>query len=170
MKTKTGIFIASLVTLMFLAAADKPVYSWGKSKQAKQPSLEIIAATKEALSKRIFEGDNEPAEEETRFKIIYIFNSNAENCEVCTEDIRKMFETVFFETEYAYSGPVSLLMATEADSDTTLEYLAKILAPVFSKNYADPQKIELYLGALHFLINCRADFTDLGLKTARLPV
>jgi hypothetical protein len=159
-----GVVIFMAMALLLGLRGDS--FGWGN--KAKQPSPEITAEVKKALSERIFEGDNEPEEEETRYIIIYFFSSNPEKCEVCAEDIRNMFDTVFFKTEYSYSGPVSLYMTTEDDSSSTLEYLTQILASVFSENKADPEKISLYLGALHMLVECKADFADL--KAARLPV
>ena len=160
-----GAIILMVMALLLSLSSD----SFGRGGKGKQPSAEIVSATKAALSQRLFASDSDgPDEEDANFVVMYAFNPVIEKCAVCQQDMQAMFAILLFKSELVKQGKVSLSMITEADLKTTSEYLTNILAPVFEAQKIEPAKIDSYLQAIHLIVVYSEDFSDI--KGAQLPV
>jgi len=156
--------------MALLLGLNSDSFGWGG--KAKQPSAEIINATQVALSPRLFTSDSDAEdgldEKDTRFVVVYAFSPVTEKCQLCTKDLRDMFEILLFSSEQVKQGKISVWLMTEVDTKTASEYLTNILAPIFSAKKIEPAQVESYFKAIHFLSECESDFSEI--EGAQLPM
>jgi len=168
MRTKVWFGAMVLMVIVLLLGAGNISLGWGN--KTKQPSPEIISATQKALEQRVFDSEEAGDEDKgkIRYVVMYIFDPKSEQCEICSKDMQNMFTNLLFQSELLRQGQISLLMITEADKNSTIEFLTNILAPIFNEQKVEANQIDALLKSINLVAVAGDDLSDY--KAAKLPI